>query len=109
MSHHALISKCFEKKNPTFAFTYLLKSPKSQNNANHTKERIQYENIKKIYINGAHFGLLVQLKTLCLERKNQECLQASIKGKKSKKRVFVFRLQYGQKKKALNVIFSPKK
>lgn len=67
MSHHALISKCFEK-NPTFAFTYLLKSPKSQNNANHTKERIQYENMK-IYINGAHFGLLVQLKTLCLERK----------------------------------------
>jgi len=28
--------------------------------------------------------------------------------KKSKKRVFVFRLQYGLKK-ALNVIFSPKK
>ena len=93
MSHHALISKCFEK-NPTFAFTYLLKSPKSQNNANHTKERIQYENIHQ----WCPFWTASAVKDFMFRTKNQECLQASIEGKKSKKE-FLFSVYNMDKRK----------
>ena len=93
MSHHALISKCFEK-NPTFAFTYLLKSPKSQNNANHIKERIQYENIHQ----WCPFWTASAVKDFMFRTKNQECLQASIEGKKSKKE-FLFSVYNMDKRK----------
>ena len=85
MSHHALISKCFEKKILPLLSLISLNPLNPKTMQIIQKKRIQYENIKKIYINGAHFGLLVQLKTLCLEWKNQECLQASIEGRKVKK------------------------
>ena len=87
----------FRKKNPTFAFTYLLKSPKSQNNANHTKERIQYENIKENIHQWCPFWTASAVKDFMFRTKNQECLQASIEGKKSKKE-FLFSVYNMDKK-----------
>ena len=85
MSHHALISKCFEK-NPTFAFTYLLKSPKSQNNANHTKERIQYENIHQ----WCPFWTASAVKDFMFRMKKSRMFAGINRRKKKSKKEFLF-------------------
>ena len=88
----------FRKKNPTFAFTYLLKSPKSQNNANHTKEKDSIWKYKENIHQWCPFWTASAVKDFMFRMKKSRMFAGINRRKKSKKRVFVFRLQYGLKK-----------
>lgn len=73
------------------------------------KKGFKYENIKENIHQWCPFWTASAVKDFMFRTKKSRMFTGINRRKKSKKRVFVFRLQYGQKKKALNVIFSPKK